>query len=71
MSEDRTSGRNTATEISNDQIRERAYEIWERHHRPEGFGAHFWLLAKQELLAEHKELTEMDIAGDHNSDPQE
>ena len=54
MSEDETSARDSDTEISNDQIRERAYEIWERHHRPEGFEAHFWLLAKRELLAENE-----------------
>lgn len=57
MSEDETSARNSDTKISNDQIRERAYEIWERHHRPEGFEAHFWLLAERELLAENEKST--------------
>ena len=57
MSENETSARNSDTKISNDQIRERAYEIWERHHRPEGYEAHFWPLAKRELLAENETST--------------
>ncbi|KQP59691.1 DUF2934 domain-containing protein [Methylobacterium sp. Leaf108] len=38
--------------ISFDDIRERAYELWERHHRPEGFEIEFWLLAERELRNE-------------------
>ena len=40
--------------ISLDEIRERAYELWERHHRPEGFEIEFWLLAERELRAERR-----------------
>lgn len=35
-----------------DQIRERAYELWERNHKPEGFEIEFWLLAERELRTE-------------------
>nr|WP_144426178.1 DUF2934 domain-containing protein [Methylobacterium sp. ARG-1] len=35
-----------------EQIRERAYELWERNHRPEGFEIEFWLLAERELRKE-------------------
>lgn len=40
--------------ISDEQIRDRAYDIWERHHCPEGFEMQFWLMAKRELLAERE-----------------
>jgi hypothetical protein len=40
--------------ISDEAIRERAYDIWERHHRPEGFEMQFWLMAKRELMAERE-----------------
>lgn len=40
--------------ISDQQIRERAYDIWERHHSPEGFEMQFWFMAKRELMAERK-----------------
>ncbi|AWN45702.1 DUF2934 domain-containing protein [Methylobacterium terrae] len=33
-------------------IRARAYDIWERNHRPDGFEIQFWLLAERELRAE-------------------
>ncbi|WP_336490960.1 DUF2934 domain-containing protein [Methylobacterium nigriterrae] len=39
-------------EISFEQIRERAYELWERNHRPKGFEIEFWLLAERELKRE-------------------
>ncbi len=32
-----------------DQIRQRAHDIWERHHRPEGKHEEFWHQAEQEL----------------------
>ncbi|WP_337251955.1 DUF2934 domain-containing protein [Methylobacterium sp. NMS14P] len=38
--------------ITFEQIRERAYELWERNHRPEGFEIEFWLLAERELRKE-------------------
>jgi len=42
----------STAEITFEQIRERAYELWERNHRPEGFEIEFWLLAERELKAE-------------------
>lgn len=33
-------------------IRERAYELWDRNHRPEGLDIQFWLLAERELRTE-------------------
>ncbi len=41
-----------ADAITFERIRERAYELWERNHRPEGFEIQFWLLAERELRAE-------------------
>ncbi|MFH6784779.1 MULTISPECIES: DUF2934 domain-containing protein [Methylobacterium] len=35
-------------------IRARAYDIWERNHRPDGFEIQFWLLAERELRAEQE-----------------
>jgi hypothetical protein len=40
--------------ISDAQIRERAYDIWERHHRPEGLEMQFWVMARRELTAERE-----------------
>ncbi|WP_407530371.1 DUF2934 domain-containing protein [Methylobacterium oryzisoli] len=39
-------------EITFEQIRERAYDLWERNHRPHGFEIEFWLMAERELKAE-------------------
>lgn len=36
------------------EIENRAYEIWQRHGRPEGRDAEFWHLAEQELRNEDK-----------------
>jgi hypothetical protein len=36
------------------EIENRAFEIWERHGRPEGREAEFWRLAEQELRNEDK-----------------
>jgi hypothetical protein len=38
--------------ITFERVRERAHEIWERNHRPEGFEVEFWLMAERELRAE-------------------
>lgn len=35
--------------VTFDEIRERAYDIWERNHRPEGFEVAFWIMAEREL----------------------
>lgn len=40
--------------ISDEQIRERAYDLWDRHHRPEGYDLEFWFMAKRELKAERR-----------------
>jgi hypothetical protein len=40
-----------------EEIRERAYELWERNHRPEGFEIEFWLLAERELRNERQRQT--------------
>ena len=36
-----------------DQIRQRAHEIWERNHRPDGREDEFWHQAEIELQQEH------------------
>jgi len=38
--------------ITFERIRERAYDIWDRNHRPAGFDLEFWLMAERELRAE-------------------
>lgn len=45
---------NDKPRISFEDIRERAYELWERHHRPDGFEMEFWLLAERELRADRE-----------------
>jgi Protein of unknown function (DUF2934) len=35
-----------------DQTRQRAHEIWERNHRPDGRDDEFWHQAEKELLNE-------------------
>ncbi len=42
----------SAAPITFQQIRERAYELWERNHKPEGMELQFWVLAERELRAE-------------------
>ncbi|MER2269797.1 DUF2934 domain-containing protein [Methylobacterium oxalidis] len=42
----------TSPEITLEQIRERAYELWERNHQLDGFEIEFWLMAERELRAE-------------------
>jgi hypothetical protein len=41
-----------ALPITTEQIRERARELWERNHRPDGLDMEFRLLAERELNAE-------------------
>lgn len=41
-------------DITLEQIRARAYELWERNHKPSGLEIEFWLLAERELRAEAK-----------------
>lgn len=40
--------------VTPEEIRQRAYELWERNHRPEGLEIQFWLLAQRELRAERQ-----------------
>ncbi len=35
--------------ITEDQIRRRAFELWEQRSRPEGYEVEFWLQAEREL----------------------
>ena len=37
---------------TDDQISQRAHEIWERHHRPDGRDDEFWHQAEKELRDE-------------------
>ncbi|MFE1599665.1 DUF2934 domain-containing protein [Methylobacterium sp. ID0610] len=41
-------------EITPEDIRARAYDLWERLHRPEGHEIELWLLAERELKAERQ-----------------
>ncbi|MCJ2126704.1 DUF2934 domain-containing protein [Methylobacterium sp. J-077] len=52
-----------------EEIRERAYELWERNHRPEGFEIEFWLLAERELRKERNRKTADDAQTSPGSDP--
>jgi hypothetical protein len=36
------------------EIRHRAYELWERNHRPDGLEIEFWVMAERELRAERQ-----------------
>lgn len=57
-----------AVQITPEQIRERAQELWERNHRPEGLNLEFWLLAECELKTE---LARRDAASKHeDADPE-
>lgn len=40
--------------LSIDEIRERAYDLWDRNHRPDGYELEFWLMAERELKAERR-----------------
>jgi hypothetical protein len=42
------------TQPTDKEIKNRAYEIWERSGRPEGREEEFWRLAEQELRDEDK-----------------
>ncbi|WP_273565244.1 DUF2934 domain-containing protein [Methylobacterium sp. NMS14P] len=38
--------------MSHTEIRERAYDLWDRHHRPDSYELEFWFMAERELKAE-------------------
>lgn len=54
MSQDPCAACPVETTISHAEIRERAYDLWDRHHRPEGYDLHFWVMAERELRAERR-----------------
>ncbi len=37
------------TNVTEDEIRRRAFELWEQRGRPEGYESEFWLHAEREL----------------------
>jgi|FEC22Drversion2_1045045.scaffolds.fasta_scaffold01136_8 hypothetical protein len=41
-------------QIPDEEIRARAHDIWDRHHRPEGYDLQFWLMAERELKMERR-----------------
>jgi hypothetical protein len=45
---------------SPDEIRQRAYDLWDRNHRPDGYELKFWLMAERELKAERTSRLERD-----------
>jgi hypothetical protein len=49
---ERQQGR-TMEKPTEEQIRQRAHEIWERHHRPHGREDEFWHQAEKELQEAH------------------
>lgn len=42
----------TNTTSTNEQIRHRAFQLWEEHGRPDGHEEAFWLQAERELKSE-------------------
>lgn len=50
-----------------DEIRQRAYEIWERRHKPKGYEAEFWFEAERELRAERLHADGSEGGGDPKS----
>ncbi len=56
--------------ISLQQIRDRAYDLWERNHRPEGMEIEFWIQAERELRSERDQRRRAEqAAGGHEPDP--
>jgi hypothetical protein len=54
MSEDPAADDAADPVISHDQIRERAYDLWDRNHWPNGYQLEFWLMDERELRAERR-----------------
>ena len=54
MSQNPLAGGAAAPTLSQAEIRERAYDLWDRNHRPDGYELEFWLMAERELTAERK-----------------
>ncbi|MGH1575495.1 DUF2934 domain-containing protein (plasmid) [Methylobacterium sp. P31] len=60
MSQDPFAADEAGSAPSPDEIRERAYDLWDRNHRPDGYELEFWLMAERELKAERKARLEQD-----------
>jgi hypothetical protein len=54
MSQDPPADDRAELVLSIDEIRERAYDLWDRNHRPDGYELEFWLMAERELKAERR-----------------
>ena len=52
MSPDPCAVRAAGPKISHAEVRECAYDLWDRNHRPDGYELEFWLMAERELKAE-------------------
>lgn len=52
-----------------DQIRRRAYELWERNHQPMGFEIEFWLMAEKELRAERERVAKAEATVTDETSP--
>ncbi|MCJ2069697.1 DUF2934 domain-containing protein [Methylobacterium sp. J-030] len=50
--------------IPQDEIRERAYDLWDRHHRPDGYELEFWFMAERGLRAERRARFERDLGSE-------
>ncbi|MCJ2097264.1 DUF2934 domain-containing protein [Methylobacterium sp. E-046] len=62
MSPDPCAACATGPKISHAEIRERAYDLWDRNHRPDGYALEFWLMAERELMAERRGSSARQIA---------
>lgn len=54
MSQDPSIGDVAEPGFSADEIRERAYDLWDRNHRLVGYDLEFWLMAERELKQERR-----------------
>lgn len=50
--------------IPTDEIRERAYDLWDRNHRPDGYDLQFWFMAERALRAERRAKVEPGTGSD-------
>lgn len=55
---------NTSIEPSEDAVRLRSYQIWEREGRPDGCADEHWRRAKAELMAELQEASISGLSAD-------
>jgi hypothetical protein len=54
MSQDPAADGEAAPLLAFEEIRERAYDLCDRNHWPDGFELEFWLMAERELTAERR-----------------